>query len=420
MSIINWTQYQPATRVNNFRGTYLELPVFSLDTGIVWKGASEVVLQFNYSASKDFVLLARPEKPTGVNFGLCIRYRVGDEVTRYKLWEDDAFILSDDDAPLYDGERIRANFVLEIWSFEELTEVSLDTAIQMTTSIRNNITSLGTRSAESLATGAEFSLLTNTNTSPSTPVTTGLEGWYRPDDYGIIVDGPTATPGPLTNADTGGNMTDLNDTGVGVDIYAGANALNGHAWLRFNGSTAYMDAAYAGGIQSGSKTFVGVMRLYDVAANLSGWIIGDYDGGGPTTDKMFNLTGDIIYALKQDGAGDPTGAPELVDDQWVVFYFVVDRTNNLLKVFIEGVGENEVTSGDVNASSTAMYLGNDPDSVGAFPGKFDLAELLVYNGVLSEANLALNIQYLSHKFFDSLTLPLTFNTGGQWLDNDPL
>jgi hypothetical protein len=334
------------------------------------------------------------------------------------LWDDEAFKLTGD-VPVYTNQIIRANFVIEVWSYENETTAVNEEALQTITSVRvlpTDVSQLGVNAA--LAVGTEFRALANTNTTPTSPTSTGRMGWYRPDDYGIIVDGPTATPGALTNADTSGNMTDLNDTGIGVSIYAGANALNGHAWLRFNGSTAYMDSAYAGGVQAGDRTFVGVMRIYTGTIDLDGWIVADYDNTLMTADKFAHFSDTEVYLIKQDGTtGDKL---TLTDDEWVVFYMTISRSTNTVILHIEGLGDVEIdnTIGDVLASSTEMYLGNDPTAVGANAGKFDLAELLVFNSVLSAADLTTNMQYLSEKFFEGISLPLTFNEGGPWLDND--
>jgi hypothetical protein len=409
----DWLLRTPVVPVRR-RDTYIELPAFAY-TGLEWKGASEVISQFNFSASRKFTLSNLPTKPTDVNYGLCIRYRIGDTIHRFKLWDDDAFKLTGD-VPVYSNQIIRANFVLEVWSYEDETVATNVAAIQMITSVRilpTDVSQLGVSAA--LAVGAEFRELGNTNTTATEPTTTSRMGWYRPDDYGIIDNGPTATPGALTNADTSGNMTDLADTGIGVDIYAGTNALNGHAWLRFNGATAYMDASYAGGVQGLGRTFVGVMRIYAAGVDAGGWIVADFDGFN--ADKFIHLTDTTAITSKQDGTNYTPTALTLVDDEWVIFYLTVDRSGNAVALHIEGAGTNEVTSGNVLGLATAMILGNDPNSVGAFAGKFDLAELLVFNAVLSEADLTTNIQYLSEKFFDGFSLPLTFNTGVAWLDN---
>ena len=103
---------------------YFIIPVFSV-TGLTWLGSSKVEQQFNYSASVNFQLRALPAAPVGVNFCPCIRYRVGTTSFRYKLWENVGELLY---VPLYAGQIIKKNFVIEVWSTNN-SEVSLAAAI---------------------------------------------------------------------------------------------------------------------------------------------------------------------------------------------------------------------------------------------------------------------------------------------------
>jgi len=155
----NWLKFTPAN-LQGYRKTYVELPAFSY-TNVAPAIASVIVTQFNFAASKNFILLNRPAKPEGVNYGLCIRFRVGETVTRYKLWQDDAFVLNDDGAPLYTNQTIKKNFVLEVWSFANETVVTQATAIRMLSSVRVIPTDIRVATPYALADGAEFNALAN-------------------------------------------------------------------------------------------------------------------------------------------------------------------------------------------------------------------------------------------------------------------
>lgn len=104
-----------ASPVLRYRGEVV-LPSFSIEN--TWLGASEIIRQFNYyfvGAPNGFSFPALPPKPANVNYCLCVRYRVGDTVTRYKLWEDVTELLYVD---LYAGQPIRPYFSLEVWNVE--------------------------------------------------------------------------------------------------------------------------------------------------------------------------------------------------------------------------------------------------------------------------------------------------------------
>ena len=150
----NWLKFTPATQPG-YRKAYLDLPAFSY-TGLDNETASYIATQFNFTATKNFILLNKPSKPLGVNYGLCIRYRVGETIYRYKLWEDASFVLNDFTTPLYTNQIIRKNFVLEVWVFAGATAVSQTAAIRMFSSIRALPTDITVTTAYALAVGTEF------------------------------------------------------------------------------------------------------------------------------------------------------------------------------------------------------------------------------------------------------------------------
>lgn len=128
MSINNdfWQQTRKAHAIDKAKG-YFTLPAFALPTQ-VWRGSSEIIGQFNCSASKNFTISALPVKPViadYIPYILCIKYRIGGTVYRYKVWSLDtidngATILKDTllGVDFYNGQVIKKNFVLEIWSFQ--------------------------------------------------------------------------------------------------------------------------------------------------------------------------------------------------------------------------------------------------------------------------------------------------------------
>jgi len=100
------------------RRGFFKMPAFLEAT--TWKGGSEIVKQYNYSAAKSFTLREVPTQPSGSNFSLCIKYRVGTTVTRYKIWDDGAILPQ---VEQYTNQTIKPNFCLEVWSWEDETTV---------------------------------------------------------------------------------------------------------------------------------------------------------------------------------------------------------------------------------------------------------------------------------------------------------
>jgi len=100
---------------------YITLPVLA-DTAYTWNGASEIIAQYDYSAPNNFTLKEYPTAaPTGVNYVLCIRYRIGGTVYRYKLWQNIGEVLN---VPLYNGVLILSTvFCLLVVELRELRGV---------------------------------------------------------------------------------------------------------------------------------------------------------------------------------------------------------------------------------------------------------------------------------------------------------
>jgi hypothetical protein len=117
-STLDWHRHRPVKPVGPRLST-ITLPAFDT-VEIPWREAGEIAKQFNYTAAGNFALLQGIQKPAfetdDVAFSLAIRYRRGDTVTRYKLWSHDNDGISGITWPLYNGELIRKNFCLEIWT----------------------------------------------------------------------------------------------------------------------------------------------------------------------------------------------------------------------------------------------------------------------------------------------------------------
>lgn len=414
MSIINWTQYRPALRVNNFRGTYIELPAFEVTTGIVWKGASEVVLQYNYSAPGLFVVLRKPTKPTGVNYGLCIRYRVGDTVYRYKLWEDDAFVLSGDAAPLYNGQVIKANFVLEIWSFDGLTEVSQATPIDITSSIRNNITDLNDRGTELLALGAEFSDLSNIGSAEFD--TTNLLVRFATNTNLSETGGFANTWGDYYN-----NSKILNPFG-GQITYTLDAGINNLPTLEFNQPTAGMTGGIATGLGAPLRGIIAVVKqiVWSDDTDLFDFV----ESAGATTVTSLKQRGTTPFLRVDDGGALQVSSNALAVGDWKVLVWYIDLVESDYKSVIEVY---DLATGDVEDRTSV--------SVGAFPsvplfnelvlGKYGgntagyrLADLSLFSS-LTPAVVQSNANYLASVYGSTaaFSFPISFNTGSAWLDN---
>jgi hypothetical protein len=115
----------------------VSLPAFNI-SNFVWMGASFITVEFIGAFSKSFAFQTPIIPPTGVNFCLCVRTVIYDSitgdpiVTRRKLWEN---VGEDLNYPLYTGELLSKDFVLEVWSTQGSNITSLTSPFSLLTSI---------------------------------------------------------------------------------------------------------------------------------------------------------------------------------------------------------------------------------------------------------------------------------------------
>lgn len=210
MSINNdfWQQTRKAVVIDKARG-YFTLPAFSIDltdgggTTSPWMQSSQIVGQFNFEADKNFTIPVLPLAPTQVNnpympFILCIRFRIGGTVYRYKIWslEEEPSLTDPIPAPpsrlyveTYNGQVIKKNFILEIWtvSFVDGSGDSLNVSPSLTNAINFNIS---TRKVKQTL-----------DESDTYEITTGIA--YTKDDLTIPLPSLIGTtyPAPSSNGD---------------------------------------------------------------------------------------------------------------------------------------------------------------------------------------------------------------------------
>ena len=125
-----WTKIRLA---NNVRKQFeiLTIPVFSY-SGISWLGASYVITEFHVTLPSVFSFILPVTPPTNPNFVLAVRYGNLTAMTRYKFWSGISEKLS---YPVYAGERIEATFVIEVWSIQNSSVVSISDVYEMILSL---------------------------------------------------------------------------------------------------------------------------------------------------------------------------------------------------------------------------------------------------------------------------------------------
>jgi hypothetical protein len=396
MAITDWLTFTPAGVVRNAKA-YIDLPAFSYSAQGTAGEASIIVAQFNFSASRDFYLLTRPTKPSGVNYGLCIRWRVGETVYRYKLWEDASFVLNNE-TPLYNRQRIRANFVLEIWNFAGSAS-SNAAAIRMITSVRTAPTDFRSITDYALAVGAEFTDFASIAPTLPSGVTNRWtmvnSTWYPwTDSVGGV---PLNAPGSIPSYE----VADATWTKGRLKFVTGSNRklvgqIPNTSWGTF---TMYIVAALdtSGSFQ---RTLLELTNFLSVRmgntdkVRVGGWSTGFADFTVPDADPH-------IYCISvTDLGGASSGLTLMLDDTYV--------------------GGGLITPPNY-ASDIGVKVGDEYS--GSNDGEINIAEILMFKGMLIPFGFDTDAQvkrYLRWYHFGEIPLPASFNAGSAWLDNAPL
>lgn len=106
-----WQTWSRARSIHKLHGK-VTIPAFSLE-GIQLYYPSRLIAQFNYSVPKTFTFVKNPVILKIAGYLVCLKFRVGTTVYRYKMNPGQGEYLY---APNYTGQAVLPNFSFEIWS----------------------------------------------------------------------------------------------------------------------------------------------------------------------------------------------------------------------------------------------------------------------------------------------------------------
>ncbi len=368
-----------------------------------WAGASVIIAQYNFSSTKNFVLEDLPEAPDEANFCLCIRYRVGDTVYRYKLWEGVGEVLN---APLYSGEVIRKNFVLEIWTVENINQAELEAEITLVSSILK-LQSLDEDDNDEDETyedaiGVQFLNLLNEETTNDV---SGLAAWYRFESSNVTMDDlgyVTALKRYLPDTSVSGTFSGNSQLSMAGSLGSYMFPLfgDGKIWnATFNGSLSSLPrslffvcaSSYAGADAADLFIEVGNVKIsIDNSDNLTVVV------NGTVTSTLVNFSTlgwvliDVAQTIDSGTVVNATIAFNKLDGtSYQTEQFSIDAAISLyaeLRI-AEASPVGNIYIGDIILFDTA------PETITPY-----------YNEL--------------GRLYGYLATPLTFNEGVQWLDNE--
>lgn len=260
--------------------------------------------------------------------------------------------------------------------------------------------------AGTYADGAAFAAQVQTamNAAGASPdAIAGLTGWFRADLVSGISDGGAVT----TWADQSGGARDLTQgTAANKPTYKHSVA-NGRPAISFDGIDDFMDttalmSAFIGA--SAGTIFV----VYFVPSDASGtqYLLSD-TAATPNVQAYVDSTPNFV-ALNNDGASD-TAAKSTTLGAWHVGLWMHDATN------INAGNDDADTAALASTASGATSSLANPLRVGRSGSTYlkgYIAEIVVYNAILSEENRRRVEKYLATKYanVDATTAPTWTNT----------
>jgi len=405
---LNFGQVNLANKAE-WLNSFITLPIFNYQ-GIIWKGASEVITQFNYTATKNFTIRTLPTKPTNVNFCLVIRYRIGDNTYRYKLWSGVGETLNE---PLYNGQIIKKNFVLEIWNTQQYSTVSLVNAINVKLSIRKipfTYASLDDYADNNYV--IEISDQKNVQNTPTLSVadTALLSAQYKADALNFA-EGAAVT----TWVDSSGNGNDLVFSNSNVNYSLVNFGINNKPQVRLYRSGLITYGATIGAVQAiymalRINSLLDTRTIYDDGARLlvinsaTGNLDLTYNGSTISLPLADLVTIPIIVVMYR------TNGPFTINNMEIVKMNAFD---------IQFGFAQSVSANFNNPATTKVSLGDASVDVGL--NKVDIAEVLAFSSgiVITGAGRDAAIKgYLAMKYGGGFALPMVFNSDIPWLSND--
>lgn len=390
---VDWQTIRAASVVG-LAGSYVVLPTFSYAAPFI--GASEIVVQFGYSVARKFTLKSLPEKPTDATYCLCIRYRVGETVFRYKLWDGVGEVMTG--VELYNGQLIRQNFVFEVWNTANSATQVNAAEVTLLTSLGSIPTDYRNVAATSASSSTLIYPLAQDNNYPL--ITDGLLMHFRAEDInvgytqwgdnvgGVMLDTVNAPNPPIIEED----------------------ALNGFNVFNFTD----IDVALRQTTTSNYPTVFGFMFVKPADITSLGAIgsslLSFVDTG--TTKYSGVKVGATAGKLSAYNEASASSQVDALENNWQVVKFTM-QWNGALRAVTIGVDDTDGTLGNTAALPVAnrLEIGRAGEST-----VMRVAELLVYNDPLVDETAVK--RYLNAKFGVAIALPIVFPDGSAWDDNN--
>jgi hypothetical protein len=247
-----------------------------------------------------------------------------------------------------------------------------------------------------------FSGVAPVSHAQNAPPATGLQLWVRAD-AGVVTNATGLVEKWTDQSSHNNDATQTDDT---LKPKLVPDAVNGKPAVRFDGSNDYLDVTSAPGLDiTGDIATFAVIRAQDYANYNSIW--GKTAGNLPAPNDWYLILGSgIPQFYRGDGTSSgiqpAQGERAIKANTYVVIGFRQAGTTatHYLNGSTNGVREVTVTPAD---TGTNLKIGSRDDLFTKMKG--DIAELLIYNEALSDAEIVTAQDYLRNKYGITNTPP---------------
>lgn len=243
-------------------------------------------------------------------------------------------------------------------------------------------------------TSASIAVTVTSATVSPLPATDALKLWLKADA------GITANASGAVSAwtDHSGSFNNAIQSDLTAAPQLAANAINGKPALRFDGANDYLEIAHSPSLAiTGDITSFFVVKFDDFATFRAVWA--KTSGNVPRPTDYYVLPNSGIPRVFRGGPaaiGNVDATEPITAGTFVVAGF--DMAGTTLTHYLNGqvIGAGEITAAPVDVG-TPVRIGTRGDFVTRMKG--DIAEIVIYNTVLSEADRNKVLGYLNTKYF---------------------
>ncbi len=411
--IPDWHSVYVSTPITGKSRCYVRVPSFyfnDIDEG----RDSYIRLQYNYTADKDFILGSVGKIPNS-NVVLCVRYRIGDNIYRWKLWEDDLFTKN---IPLYNGELIKKNFVIEVWTLKGKKEIGIGSDLLLNTTIRRDSVSINDYKYEndSINTITIYDDIRNYNHLEDNILTGTLMHNWNPDNAEIY-------EGLVTKIKDDKDSNDIYLSGEGgaqCNLIKNDSLFNGCSYIKTGGNGAF-------------RSTIPVASNFSQYYDTIGFVA---TGGAEFLVSFHNCVIKYMMLLNRSIMISWRGTTEQrtvqnIDNSKPIIVFAGITDNGYGERMAEAVvmqGDNfqYVNGGLVDFNAPLPVEGNGtltsklyiPFSSNPTNGITNLGGVVAYKCKSGMSSIGLITTAFKSVYLNEILLPLQFNEGIAWLDNE--